>query len=124
MTLAAGKIWGFDITLLETNKFQMHEIQFRQGGVCSEHMHTHRYNAFYIIHGSLLIRVWNNDDAPDLIELHRGQMVIVPPGIYHQFEALSDGAAIEIYWADDSDPKDIVRRTRGFKQIPVPEVVH
>jgi quercetin dioxygenase-like cupin family protein len=76
----------------------MHEIQFKEGGVCSEHLHAHRYNAFYVISGCLRLRVWNNEERPDIIDLMPTQTAIVPPGVYHQFEAITAGRAIEVYW--------------------------
>jgi mannose-6-phosphate isomerase-like protein (cupin superfamily) len=130
MTTVVPKVWGFSIPVLEKPGFQIHQIQFKTGGVCSEHMHEHRYNALYCLSGLLLVRVWDLGDeetTPSIVELRAGQMTIVPPGIFHQFEAMSDGIAIEVYWADGPNEGDIWRRSTGFKRDPKPEetvVVH
>jgi mannose-6-phosphate isomerase-like protein (cupin superfamily) len=121
MTQASAKCWGFDIAILEKPHFQLHEIQFKKGGVCSEHLHEHRYNLFYVIRGQLRIRVWDSydeDKPPSVIDLTPLQMTIVPPGVFHQFEGMTDGAAIEAYWVDDPDPRDILRRSEGFRRPP------
>ena len=42
-----------------------------------------------------------------------GDFNAVEPGYYHQFEALEDGLAFELYWAEFNHD-DIERETFGF----------
>lgn len=108
-----GKVWGETSPLLETKLFEMHKIIFSNGHKCSEHKHKTKFNAFLCLKGLLLVRVWKNDyDLVDETVLSSGQMTIVKPGEFHQFEALSDGEAIELYWSE-LDTNDIERRNTG-----------
>lgn len=108
-----GKVWGETFPILETKSFELHKIKFKDGHMCSEHMHNTKFNAFICLKGLLLIRVWKKDyDLVDETVIEPNQVCVVKPGEYHQFEALSDGEALEIYWSE-FDANDIVRRNVG-----------
>ena len=108
-----GKVWGHTKHLLTNKSFELHEIKFNNGHKCSKHKHNTKYNLFYCITGKLLIRVWKNDyDLVDETILKPGMFTAVAPGEFHQFEALSDGEALEIYWSE-FNPDDIVRENVG-----------
>jgi hypothetical protein len=47
--------------------------------------------------------------------LTAGQYTKVAPGEYHQFEAVEDTVAFELYWAEFSH-EDIERETVGHKK--------
>lgn len=114
--MKSGKIWG-ETRLLEANGvLEFHRIQAVQGGVCSRHLHQHKWNGFFVESGCLLIRVWKNDyDLVDETQLRAGEYTCVAPGQYHQFEALEDTVAFELYWAR-FDHDDIQRDTQGFRR--------
>lgn len=114
--MKAGKVWG-QTQLLEANGvLEFHRIQAQAGGVCSKHKHRYKWNGFYVESGALLIRVWkNNYDLVDEVVLRNGEYTKVPPGEYHQFEALEDTVAFELYWAE-FDHNDIERQDVGFKR--------
>jgi hypothetical protein len=97
--MIAGKVWG-ETELLEANGvLEFHRIEARAGGVES---------------GKLVVRVWkNNYDLVDETVLTAGQYTKVAPGEYHQFEALEDTVAFELYWAE-FDHEDIERDSVGF----------
>ena len=42
-----------------------------------------------------------------------GMFSDVPPGVEHRFEALKNTKALEVYWTNDLDPGDIVRKDTG-----------
>lgn len=111
-----GKIWG-NTELLEANGvLEFHRICARAGGVCSKHKHNHKWNGFFVESGRLLIRIWKKDyDLVDETVLTAGQYTKVAPGQYHQFEALEDTVAFELYWAE-FDHTDIERETTGFRK--------
>jgi mannose-6-phosphate isomerase-like protein (cupin superfamily) len=112
--MIAGKVWG-TTELVEANSvLEFHRINIREGGICSKHLHRHKWNGFFVERGSLLIRVWkNNYNLIDETILRDGEYTKVAPGEYHQFEALKDTIAYEIYWAQ-FDHDDIERETVGF----------
>jgi quercetin dioxygenase-like cupin family protein len=114
--MKAGKVWG-GTELLEANGvLEFHRIEARAGGVCSKHKHKFKWNGFFVEHGKLIIRVWkNNYDLVDETILGPGDFTKVMPGEYHQFEALEDTVAFELYWAE-FDHDDIERDTVGYSK--------
>lgn len=108
------KIWGTSECLISTPMLQLHRINFVRGGTCSEHYHRARYNAFYVLSGRLLIRTkhyggkWREETRV------AGDVLVIPPGVVHQFEGLTEGAALEMYYPGEVSEHDIVRLTQGF----------
>lgn len=106
-----GKLWGNTRLIAATPAFEYHRLEIRAGGFCSKHKHQSKTNGFYVESGRLLVHVWHGD-VMDTTELSSGQYTHVPAGIYHQFEALSDCVAFELYWAQ-YQPDDIERENQG-----------
>ena len=113
MGTKSGKVWG-QTELVEANGvLEFHRIDIAAGGTCSKHKHNNKWNGFFVESGSLLIRVWkNNYVLIDETTLEAGQYTKVAPGEYHQFEALADTVAFELYWAE-FDNDDIHRESVG-----------
>ena len=108
-----GKIWGSTTCLESNNSIEVHEIEFQQGKRCSFHCHNTKFNAFYVVEGELEISVKkSNYDLTDVTILSKGDFTVVPPGEYHQFRGLTNGKALEVYWAE-FNPNDIVRANTG-----------
>ena len=111
--MKAGKVWGQTSTIFQNGVFEFHHIIFNKGSKCSKHKHKYKWNGFYVTKGKLIIRVWKNDyNLMDETLLTEGEWTTVKPGEYHQFEAVSDGEALELYWAE-FDHNDIERETVG-----------
>lgn len=114
----AGKVWGITELIHANGIMEFHRVNINKGGVCSKHLHKHKWNGFYVERGKLLIRNWKNDyDLIDETVLEGGDWYVAKPGEYHQFEALEDTIAFELYWPMlliDEHPDDIVRETHGF----------
>lgn len=112
-----GKIWG-NTELIEANHaLEFHRIEINEGGICSKHKHDAKTNGFFVESGELLIRVWQNDyDLVDETILNAGDYTTVKPGVYHQFEALSDVIAYELYWAPGLQHNDIQRENVGYNK--------
>lgn len=108
-----GKIWGETRNLISNPFFEFHRIEFNRGYKCSEHLHEHKINYFYVESGAMIVRVWQEDQGlVDETVLHAGEYTQVGPGKIHQFEGVESGVAFELYWAEFSTA-DIVRRTTG-----------
>lgn len=108
--MIAGKAWGETEQILANPSVEFHRIRVKRGKKCSEHKHQSKWNGFYVVKGSLSVRVWKNDyDLIDVTTIGPGQFMQVKPGEYHQFEALEDTDAFELYWAG-LDGADIQRR--------------
>jgi len=111
--MIAGKVWGMTENIFSNHNFEFHRIEVEKGGFCSKHKHIHKYNGFYVEKGKLIVSVWKSGyDLIDKTTINSGQFHIVPPQEFHQFEALEDTIAFELYWAG-FDPDDIVREDHG-----------
>ena len=116
----AGKVWGKTELLLANHSVEFHRIETIKGGVCSKHKHEHKCNGFFVESGRMLIRVWkdyglkNTLSQVDETILETGDFTQVKPGEYHQFEALEDTVAFELYWTEVLNHNDIVRETVGY----------
>ena len=108
------KIWGKTELIEANSSLEFHRINITKGGVCSKHIHRYKWNGFYVESGKLLIKVWKGDyELIDETILTAGQYTKVAPGEFHQFEALEDTTAFELYWAN-FDHEDIKRETIGY----------
>jgi mannose-6-phosphate isomerase-like protein (cupin superfamily) len=114
--MKAGKVWGITELLEANGVLEFHRIESKAGGVCSKHKHKYKWNGFFVESGKMIIRVWkNNYNLVDETILEAGQYTKVAPGEYHQFEALEDTVAFELYWAE-FDHDDIERETVGYSK--------
>ena len=111
--MLAGKIWGETELIHSNGVLEFHRIKVQKGGKCSKHRHRYKWNGFFIEEGGLIITVWKNDyNLIDITLLRPGQFTQVKPGEYHQFEAVDDTIAFELYWAEFNH-NDIERETAG-----------
>lgn len=111
--MKTGKVWGSSESIKANSSFELHRIEIKQGAFCSKHAHQHKYNGFFVEAGILRIKTWKNDyDLVDVTEISSGQYTEVAPGEFHQFEAITDVIAFEVYWAEFKHD-DIIRETVG-----------
>ncbi len=110
--MRAGKVWGITELITANPAFEYHRIHIKAGGYCSIHKHQTKSNGFYVDSGLLMIRTWNPDGSVDETLLKGGDYTAVPPGVSHQFEAIEETVAFELYWAQ-YNPDDISRETVG-----------
>jgi quercetin dioxygenase-like cupin family protein len=107
----SGKVWGTTEQIAATPAFEFHRIEIKTGGYCSKHRHQGKWNGFYLESGKLLIRTWKGENE-DATTLQPGDYTQVQPGLYHQFEALENCVAYELYWAQ-YEASDIDRQNLG-----------
>ncbi len=110
-----GKVWGVTTSLFNKNNVEVHFIRANKGGYCSVHLHKAKFNKFIVLTGKLKITTWKDygtETLEDISIITAGQECTVAPGDYHQFEALEDTQALEVYWVELND-HDIVRKDHG-----------
>lgn len=108
-----GKVWGVTELIHANGVLEFHRIAIDAGGTCSKHRHKYKWNGFFVESGKLLVRAWKNDyDLVDETVLEAGEFTQIKPGEFHQFAALEDTVAFELYWAE-FDHSDIERETVG-----------
>jgi len=92
-----GKLWGKTQLVFAFNSTEAHGITVNKGGYCSKHLHKTKWNRFLVLQGELLVRIFFDKGVDETI-IGPGGVTDVPPGVLHQFEALSDVLAVEFYW--------------------------
>jgi mannose-6-phosphate isomerase-like protein (cupin superfamily) len=105
-----GKAWGETRLIRATPFCEVHAIRFLAGTHCSRHHHRTRWNGFLVTEGRLRIVRWCETGLVTETLIGPGDWAEVAPGIDHRFDAMTDGAALEIYWPDFGSP-DIARKT-------------
>lgn len=118
--MKSGKVWGITQLVHSNSSFEFHRIEARAGGQCSKHKHQHKWNGFFVESGSLKVRIWKETSSllagdsthVDETVLGPGDFLMVKPTEYHQFEAVEDTVAFELYWAEFNHD-DIVREDHG-----------
>lgn len=106
------KVWGTTEEIVSTSAFEVHRIEIVPGGYCSEHIHKHKYNLFFVEKGSLVVEVYQENELIDKTMLTDGEMTTVAPLEKHKFVAVTDVVAYEIYWTQ-LDVMDILRFSQG-----------
>ena len=107
-----GKVWGKTSCLFSKSNVEVHRIEANKGGYCSKHSHRSKWNQFYVESGELRVSIYKSGELVDSTDLTGGMTTSVAPGEVHQFEALKDTVAYEIYWTE-LEPADISRLDIG-----------
>ncbi len=111
----SGKIWGKASEIFNKNNVSIHRLLIYKNTMCSRHKHEHKYNIFFVESGKILVKEWKNEYALiDETILENGQMCIVSPGTYHEFNGLEDSIVYEIYYVELNN-NDIIRENTGSK---------
>jgi len=111
-----AKIWGDTQLLFAHHDVECHRITFRAGYRCSRHRHKHKWNRFVILEGRLRVVIFQRHERGERDEtvVCPGQVTDVPPDVWHQFEGVQDGVALEFYWTT-LEAGDIERLNVGGK---------
>lgn len=112
--MLVGKIWGTTELLLSTPLCEIHRLGIKPNHQCSLHKHNYKWNAFYVLSGTLYIDVEKKEyKLVDTTKLSAGDITTVPPGEYHRFRTWDDTClALEIYYCEPL-AKDIHRLDVG-----------
>lgn len=109
------KPWGVDELLVSSQHFELHKLTIRPGGFCSIHFHQGKIQYLHVASGTLKVRTY--DQAGRMLceqDCVPGDTSIACPEIRHQFEAVTECIAYEVYQSPDLvDPLDIVRLSGG-----------
>lgn len=109
------KVWGRTHTLLDTPLCSIHKLHILPGARCSLHFHKHKWNAFYVVRGHLILDIERvNGCMPVPHDLSAGDFYTVKPAALHQFRTPVDEGCIclEIYYVEPLS-EDIIRRDVG-----------
>lgn len=109
------KNWGYVRTVHFGPHAQIDFLEIEAGGFSSKHCHQTKFNEFFLVSGRMLIHFYKSrSDATSRTQLLLpGSKLIVPPNIWHRFEAPERCVLIETYWSETLNPEDIVRVDQG-----------
>lgn len=101
------KGWGYELWLVNNEKYCGKILSFKAGKRCSFHYHKKKHEHFYISKGRFLLkRSWDDDlEKAEQIWLEVGDVVEIPRWLRHQMIAEVDSEIIEIstqHFEDDS----------------------
>lgn len=108
MTEQWPKCWGKNTEIFRNDSVSANLLELVKGGVCSWHLHQHKYNKFYVVSGRIKIETEHGK-----IVLCSGFSFTIEPPLKHLFEALEDSKVIEIMYVS-YDHSDITREKQGF----------
>ena len=92
-----GKVWGKIQHVLSTGFFEIKRLKIKNGGFCSKHKHSFKFNGFFIESGELEITTWK-DGLKQIVVLSSGDFLEIEPCVSHKFFALSEVVCYEMYW--------------------------
>lgn len=114
------KAWGINQAVHQNESFELHHAYINANGYSSCHYHNSKHNLFYVLYGTLMVHFYGGDpDANNCsivysVTLKPGDKLVVPPKVWHRFQALTDSVdLIEAYWSSSVDPDDIIRKDVG-----------
>lgn len=89
------KSWGTELLVAETPHYIGKVMWMKAGAGGNLQFHERKDEAFYLFSGRALLRYHDRHGMLQVIQLHAGEAVHVPPGAVHQVEALTDCVLFE-----------------------------
>ena len=92
--------------LISTERMMLAHVYLQKGCVVPKHAHENE-QLTYILEGTL--RFWLGDDEAELVDVHAGEVLHIPPNVPHRAEALEDTLDVDVFspprtdWFDGSD---------------------
>jgi quercetin dioxygenase-like cupin family protein len=81
-------------------------VYLRKGAIVPKHEH-HNEQFTYILEGTL--RFWIGEEESDVVDVHAGEVLHLPPHLPHKAEALEDTLDLDVFtpprqdWLDGTD---------------------
>jgi mannose-6-phosphate isomerase len=104
------KPWGHETIWASTDQYVGKILHINAGEALSVQYHNIKDETVYLLSGTLVYRVWENDQPRD-IPLAIGEAFRVTPGTIHQMEAVTDCDILE---ASTPHLDDVVRLTDRY----------
>jgi mannose-6-phosphate isomerase len=104
------KPWGHETIWASTDQYVGKILHINAGEALSVQYHNIKDETVYLLSGTLIYRVWENDQ-PREIPLAIGEAFRVTPGTIHQMEAVTDCDILE---ASTPHLDDVVRLTDRY----------
>ena len=92
--------------LIPAERMTIGHVYLQKGCVVPAHAHENE-QLTYILEGTL--RFWLGEDEAELVDVHAGEVLHIPPNVPHRAEALEDTLDVDVFspprtdWFDGSD---------------------
>jgi quercetin dioxygenase-like cupin family protein len=92
--------------LVTGERLMLAHVYFTKGGTVPKHAHDNE-QITYILDGCL--RFFLGDDCAEVVDVHAGEVLVIPPNLPHAAEALEDTLDVDIFnpprqdWLDGTD---------------------
>ncbi len=109
------KPWGHELIWVHTDAYAGKILHINAGQALSYQFHEHKTETIYVIKGTLLLHVSEDDSPPRVRELKQGSAFHITPGLRHRFEAHEEVDLVEV-----STPQlgDVVRLSDRYDRVP------
>jgi len=92
--------------LIPAERMTLGHVYLKKGCVVPMHVHENE-QLTYILEG--VLRFWLGEDEAELVDVHAGEVLRIPPNVPHRAEAMEDTLDVDIFsppradWFDGSD---------------------
>jgi len=109
------KPWGHELIWVHTDRYAGKILHINAGEALSYQYHESKTETVYVLRGTLILHVSEDDNPPRVETLVQGQAFHITPGLRHRFEAHEDVELIEV-----STPElgDVVRLSDRYDRVP------
>ena len=81
------KPWGYELIWAKTDRYVGKILHIDAGQALSFQYHEVKEETIYVLSGVLYLHVAEGDEPPRVLELGRGEVFHITPGLRHRFEA-------------------------------------
>lgn len=92
--------------LISGDRVMLAHVYLAKGSVVPKHQHDNE-QITYILKGTL--RFWIGEDEGKVVDVHEGEVLHIPSGVWHKAEALEDTLDVDIFspprqdWLEKTD---------------------
>lgn len=109
-TQKTTRAWGYWKVLDDKGIIKVKELVIKPGCSLSDQKHKYRSEHWYVLSGTLLIKLENN--TKHLITLHKNDTIVIEKGVWHKAINIGteDCHIVEIQYGENCIEEDILRR--------------
>jgi quercetin dioxygenase-like cupin family protein len=99
---------SLDRRLITGNRMMLAHVYLKKGCVVPRHQHENE-QLTYILQGAL--RFWIGEDEKQVLDLHAGEVLVIPSMVWHKAEALEDTLDVDVF---DPPRQDWINKTDAY----------
>jgi quercetin dioxygenase-like cupin family protein len=97
-----------DRRLITGDRMMLAHVYIKKGGIVPRHRHENE-QITYILEGAL--KFWIGEDEGETVTVHAGEVLHIPPNVWHKAEALDDTLDVDIF---DPPRQDWLNKTDAY----------